>query len=117
MRFPMLGKRKRAVVDADRLRRVVNLIPEYVDALIAERMGVRAMEEGLDGRELHGPAERRLIKIEARIAELMGGREQGAEGRGRGAGVREQESRGSLTCAAVRRYFLEGLRSGGEVAR
>jgi hypothetical protein len=96
----MWGKRKRAVVDADRLRRVVNLIPEYVDALIAERMGVRAMEEGLDGRELHGPAERRLIKIEGRIAELIGG-----ESRGQGAG-------GRLTCAAERRFFLEGLSRG-----
>jgi hypothetical protein len=65
--------RRGKFVDSEQLRRVVNLIPEYVDALIDERMGRRAQAEGLDGRELHGPAERKLKKIEGRLAELIGG--------------------------------------------
>lgn len=91
----MFGRRSRAVVDGDRLRRVVNLIPEYVDALIDERMGRRAMVEGLDGREIHGPAERRLVKIEARISELIGGQSERANEK--------------LNCSAMRRIFLDGL--------
>ena len=57
--------------ERDRLRRVVNLIPEYVDALIEERAGAELMAQGMDGRSVHGPALRKSEKIEARIAEIL----------------------------------------------
>jgi hypothetical protein len=69
----MIWLKRKSAVSAEQLRRVVNLIPEYVDALIEERMGARAQAEGIDGRELHGPAERKLKKIEARMAAIVGG--------------------------------------------
>lgn len=69
--FMGLFKKKKAL-DVEQLRRVVALIPEYVDALIDERMGARAIAEGLDGRWMHGPAERKLKKIEARLAGIIG---------------------------------------------
>lgn len=68
----MFGRKKRDVVDVERLRRVVNLIPEYVDALIDERRTRTAAVNGLDARETHGPAERKLKKVEVRLAELLG---------------------------------------------
>lgn len=49
----MFGRKKRDVVDAERLRRVVNLIPEYVDALIEERRTRTDAVNGLDARESH----------------------------------------------------------------
>jgi uncharacterized protein (DUF2342 family) len=74
-----LKKKAERQLDVEQLRRVVALIPEYVDALIDERMGARAIAEGLDGRELHGPAERKLKKIEARLAGILGIKRKVAE--------------------------------------
>lgn len=55
-----------------RLQRVINLLPEYVETLVAEQMGEHAMCEGLDGREIHGPAVRKRAKIEKRMAGIIG---------------------------------------------
>jgi hypothetical protein len=95
--------------ELDRLSRVVNLIPEYVDALIDERMGARAMEQGLDGRELHGPAVRKLEKVEERIAAILstGGDPRSEVGYQRSA-IRGRRSAG-LTGAQVRRIFLSTI--------
>ncbi len=91
----MFGK-KRAVVDAESLRRVVNLIPEYVDALVDERRTRMAHDAGLDARESHGPAERKLKKVEGRIAELLG--ENGHK--------KHKEAQKGLRCSEVRKIFL-----------
>ena len=85
-------KHSRAV-DSEQLKKVVNLIPEYVDALIDERMGARAQAEGLDGRELHGPAERKLKKVEVRLNELLG----------------DKPRKEGMTCAQQRKVFLGAL--------
>jgi len=61
----------RDTLSREQLKKIINLIPEYVDALIDERQGALASSEGIDGREYHGPAERKLKKIEARLAELL----------------------------------------------
>jgi len=66
-------RRKRLSQGEERLQRVVNLIPEYVDALIEERAGAEAMGDGMDGRRVHGPALRKSEKVEARIAQILGG--------------------------------------------
>lgn len=58
----------------DKLQRVINLIPAYVEAITEERQAAHVMAEGLDGRGLHGPAVRRLRKVEARISQILGGR-------------------------------------------
>lgn len=92
----MFRRKKRAVVDAEQLRRVVNLIPEYVDALIEERRTRTAALNGLDARETHGPAERKLKKVEARIAEILG-----SDSRERAQGAQK-----GMTGAECRRIFL-----------
>ena len=68
-------KKKKVVaepLDAEQLRRVVALIPEYVECLVEEGRLRGDTEAGLDGREFHGPAERKLKKIEARLAGILG---------------------------------------------
>lgn len=55
-----------------KLQGVICLIPEYVECLVEEIRFRGDAAVGLDGRELHGPAERKLKKIEARIAENLG---------------------------------------------
>lgn len=59
-------------LDAEQLRRVVALIPEYVECLVEEGRLRGDAAAGLDGREFHGPAERKLKKIEARLALIIG---------------------------------------------
>lgn len=100
----MFGKKKAAVVDAERVQAVVNLIPEYVDALIEERRTRMAHNAGLDARESHGPAERKLKKVEARIAELLGSKPRNTPKEG-------------LTCSQQRRFFLFGTSRSGVKAQ
>lgn len=69
-------------LDAEQLRRVVALIPEYVECLVEEGRLRGDTEAGLDGREFHGPAERKLKKIEARLAGILS-REHGAGSAGK----------------------------------
>lgn len=93
--------------ERERLRRVINLIPEYVDALVEERAGAALMADGMDGRTVHGPALRKSEKIEARIAQILGGA-------GRERTHRTQKGPG-LSGPAQRQVFLGGLLPGGDV--
>jgi hypothetical protein len=104
----MFGK-KRAVVDAENLLKVMRLVPLFVEALVDEHMGAHAMKEGLDGREIHGPAVRKLERIDAEIHRLLGG--QRAESMEPGA------EKSGLSCSKVRKIFfqtLEGSHRGNE---
>ena len=89
--------------ERDRLRRVVNLMPEFVEAITEERQAAHAMAEGLDGRELHGPAVRKLKKVEIRIAQILGGR------------VPPRNTRKGLSGPEQRHGFLQGLRPNGNI--
>lgn len=103
----MFRRKKRATVDAEQLQAVVNLIPEYVDALIEERRTRTAAANGLDARETHGPAERKLKKVEARIHELLGSKPRNTPN------TRKE----GLTCAQQRRFFLFGTSRHGAKAQ
>jgi hypothetical protein len=81
-------------LDAEQLRRVVALIPEYVECLVEEGRLRGDAAAGLDGREFHGPAERKLKKIEARLAEIIRVQRKGECG---------------MSCAAQRKTFLGAL--------
>lgn len=64
-------KKEKQALDVEQLRRVVALIPEYVECLVEEGRLRGAANAGLDDRGYHGPAERKLKKVEARLAEIL----------------------------------------------
>jgi hypothetical protein len=88
--------RKKATVDAENLIKVMGLIPLFVEALVDEHMGAHAMKEGLDGREIHGPAVRKLERIDAEIHRLLG--ENGHK-------KHKEAQKEGLSCSKVRKFF------------
>jgi len=94
--------------EIERLRAVVNLIPEYVDALVEEWAGAELMAAGMDGRSVHGPALRKSDKIEARIAGILGNSKR-SEVRGQSSDTGKGER---LTGSKVRKLFFQGLEAG-----